>query len=54
MDQKLIKAVQKGKLKKFKHSIENITDIHADDDYALRFASKYEHLEVVKYLKSLY
>ena len=46
-------ASEYGRLDIVKYLVEQGADIHADDDYALRYAVTYDHLEIVDYLKSL-
>ena len=49
----LIYAAQFGDLISVREALNNGADIHAENDDALRSASRNGHLEVVKYLKSL-
>ena len=48
-----IKKFKKITLKVIKQLVDEGADIHADNDAALRLASYYGHLDVVKYLESL-
>ena len=49
-NEKLIDASKTGDLSSVKYLIEMGADVHADDDYALRWAAEYGHLDVVRYL----
>jgi len=47
----LVEVAKEGDLKGVKYLVERCgADVHAEDDYALRCASKKGHLEVVEYL----
>ena len=50
MDNQLIEASEKGDLEQVKELIEQGANIHADNDYALRWASYRGHLDIAKYL----
>ncbi len=50
LDNQLIEACIQGDLSQVKSLIIEGANIHADDDYALRWAAECGHLEVVKYL----
>jgi len=50
MNQKLLEACKKGDLKQVKHLIKSGVNIHANYDYALRWAASRGNLEVVKCL----
>jgi ankyrin repeat protein len=50
LDQQLITASMHGDLNLIKELISQGADIHAGNDYALRYASSRGYLEVVKYL----
>jgi ankyrin repeat protein len=47
-------ASEYGHLEVVKYLVEQGADIHAFDDYALRFANSNKHREVVNYLNNLY
>ena len=49
----LIYGAKIGNLEMVKLAVEHGADIHAQDNYALRWASRNGHLEVIKYLKSI-
>ena len=51
MSYKLIEASRTGNLDLIKDLISKGADIHAQDDEALRWASKHGHLEIVNYLE---
>ncbi|MCK9596201.1 ankyrin repeat domain-containing protein [Candidatus Pacearchaeota archaeon] len=50
----LFEAVRNNDLQQVKRSIENNTDIHAANDYALSWAAYFEHFDIAKYLISCY
>lgn len=52
MNDKLIKAAKNGDLNQVKTLVSQGADIHARDDYALRWSAYNGHLEVVEFLKS--
>ena len=53
IDQLCIDASRLGSLKVVKYLVSSGANIHADSDYAVRWASRSGHLEIVKYLVSL-
>ncbi|MCK9596203.1 ankyrin repeat domain-containing protein [Candidatus Pacearchaeota archaeon] len=46
----LIDAISINDLQQVKECIENGADIHAHDEYALKYAAMYGYLNIVKYL----
>ena len=52
LNDKLMTASEEGKLKLVKELVSKGADIHAANDWALRYASHDGHLDVVKYLVS--
>ncbi len=52
-DNKLMKGSRNGKLDHVIISLKNGANIHARNDYALRYSSENGHIEVVKYLVEL-
>ncbi len=51
INDKFIEAVKNSNLKLIKeYLVEKGANIHADDDYALRYSARYGHFQVVKYL----
>jgi ankyrin repeat protein len=46
----LIEAARSGYLETAKKMVESGADIHAENDYALRWAASYGHLDVVMFL----
>ena len=50
LNNKLIEAAKEGNLKEVERLLQKGADVHAYDDYALRWASNNGHLEVVRLL----
>ena len=50
LDYKLIGSASNGNLDEVKECLREGADIHADNDDALRWASRNGHLDIVKYL----
>ena len=50
LNQQLIKASENGDLDNIKYLVENGANIHAQDDYVLRYSSRYGYLDIVKCL----
>ena len=50
LDNNLITASKEGNLEEVKSAIDEGANVHAYDDYALRYASRSGHLEIVKFL----
>ena len=53
MNDLLIESSKLGLLPVIKKLIEQGANVHADNDWAIRYAAYYGHLEMVKYLESL-
>ena len=46
-------SAKNGRMEMVKYLVELGADIHAENEYALRWSAKHGHLEIVKYLVEL-
>ena len=50
INKRFIKAARNNQIDKFKNLLSQGANIHANDDYALRFSAAKGHIEIVKFL----